>query len=100
MLLLLLLLLSWPDSANGRRKKHSGTKPAEAAPGLPPVVQYQAAGMGSSETELYSAGTEHLNQNRLLEALASFDGAVAASPKVRRGLHSVYLECLTVSLRM
>lgn len=87
--LLFLLLLNWPDGADARRKKHSGTKPAAAAPGLP-LVQHAA---GASESELYSTGTEQLNRNQLLEALASFDGAVAASShggrtntRVNRGL--------------
>ena len=87
-LLALLLVLCLPTLTSGRRKK-AGTKPKEAAAGLPPVVQQG----GASENELYSAGTTQLNQNRLQEALASFDAAVAASPRggrtntrVNRGL--------------
>ena len=91
---LLALLLSYPGFADGRRKKNIATKPAEPAPGLPPVVQQHAgAAAGRSESQLYSKGTEQLNQNRLQEALASFDSAVAASPtggrtntRVNRGL--------------
>ena len=91
---LLALLLSCPDGADGRRKKNIATKPAEPAPGLPPVVQQHAgAAAGRSESQLYSTGTQQLNENRLQEALASFDSAVAASPtggrtstRVNRGL--------------
>ena len=93
--LALLVLSLLTPGADGRKKK-AATKPAAAAEGLPPVSMMNpaaAGGGGQSETDLYTKGTNELNQNQLQEALASFDAAVAASPtggqtntRVNRGL--------------
>ena len=94
--LLLLLALAAPVAPRQSRKARaaaSASSRAQPAPGLPRVPQAEAAVAGRSESELYSVGTDHLTAERLPEALAAFDLAVAASrsggrtnTRVNRGL--------------
>jgi len=95
-LLLLMLALAAPVAPRQSRKARaaaSASSRAQPAPGLPRVPQAEAAVAGRSESELYSVGTDHLTAERLPEALAAFDLAVAASrsggrtnTRVNRGL--------------
>ena len=94
--LLLLLALAEPVAPRQSRKARAAASAggrAQPAPGLPRVPQAEAAVAGRSESELYSVGTDHLTAERLPEALAAFDLAVAASrsggrtnTRVNRGL--------------
>ena len=94
--LLLLLALAAPVAPRQSRKARAAASAggrAQPATGLPRVPQAEAAVAGRSESELYSIGTDHLTAERLPEALAAFDLAVAASrsggrtnTRVNRGL--------------
>ena len=81
LLLLLLLSLELPCRVDGRRRKGGGSSSDSPPPASPSHKRGRHAQQGTTESELYSIGTEQLNAGRLEDALASFRAAMDASPR-------------------